>query len=67
MHYHKKETYSFAVPGEYKDYLDFKQKLDDAGISYFAHSSGTLAEVVEIHERGCFDIKDGLFTLVKEG
>lgn len=54
MYYHKTEEYNFVVPKEFYAYLDFKNELKDAGIS-FHEEGGSHYQTITIHTRGNFE------------
>lgn len=57
MHYKKVDEYRFSVPGEYKAYLAFKDRLKEMGIKFFEESSG-MHIYVRVHTHGDFVVDD---------
>ena len=55
MYYKKAETYSFAMPREYKAYLAFKQKFRDLGITFIDEGGGMFQEIT-VREHGTFEV-----------
>ena len=54
MYYKKVETYQFAVPQEFKAYLDFKADLNASGIR-FTEEGGSHYQTITIITKGLFD------------
>ena len=66
MYYKKFETYSFAMPREYKAYLAFKQKLRDLGQT-FTDEGGTIFQEITVRTGGRFEIdEEGVILNLKE-
>ena len=57
MYYKRKETYSFTLPKEYKAYLAFKEKLNDADVT-FLDEGGSLNQIITITTNARIDIDD---------
>lgn len=62
MYYKKVETYSFAMPREYKSYTQFKEDLKEAGV-IFTESGSTASIVITIANAGRFSTEDKQWTL----
>ncbi len=56
MYYKKVETYQFSVPREYKEYLEFRDELKEAGIK-FSEEGGNMFQTITIRTTGDFDKK----------
>lgn len=54
MFYKKIETYQFSTPSEFKAYLDFKQELQDSGVT-FTEEGGSFFQTIKIITSGRFD------------
>lgn len=54
MFYKKEETYQFAVPQEFKAYLDFKADLNSSGIQ-FTEEGGSHYQTITLVTTGNFD------------
>ena len=66
MYYSKRERYSFVVPREYKDFLQFKDQLKEAGVKFTEASEGFF-EIITINTGGNFKMgENGYFDLVKQ-
>ena len=67
MFYKRTESYRFSMPGEYKAYIAFKDRLKEMGVKFLeegGHAEGTLSVVT----RGNFDVDDkcDIWNLVRE-
>lgn len=54
MRYKKVETYQFAVPQEFKAYLDFKADLQSSGVT-FTEDGGSHYQTIKLITTGTFD------------
>jgi len=54
MFYKKIETYQFSVPSEFKAYLEFKNELSEAGVTY-TEEGGSIFQTIKIVTAGRFD------------
>ena len=57
MFYKKVETYQFAVPQEFKAYLDFKADLAASGVR-FTEDGGSHFQTITITTTGDFDMDE---------
>ena len=57
MHYTCKEIYSFAVPEEYRAYLEFKHRLHDSSVR-FTETGGSRFQEIEIFKSAEFNVNE---------
>ena len=58
MFYKKVETYSFTLPGEYYDYLRFKERLIELGTP-FIEEGGSIRQTIIVTTSGRFVMDEG--------